>query len=112
VPAFVIDSNPNVPDGRGASAFSARRIIELLKPSPFVLAHVGAILGAIYVGASVELVLLALALYAVRMFFITAGYHRYFAQGSFKTSRAFQFVLALSGDDGLTLALGAVLELE
>jgi stearoyl-CoA desaturase (delta-9 desaturase) len=31
------------------------------------------------------------------MFFITAGYHRYFAHRSFKTHRWFQFVLALGG---------------
>jgi stearoyl-CoA desaturase (delta-9 desaturase) len=31
----------------------------------------------------------------VRMFAITAGYHRYFAHRTFKTSRAFQLVLAL-----------------
>ena len=34
------------------------------------------------------------ALYLVRMFAVTAGYHRYFAHRSFKTSRWFQFVLA------------------
>jgi stearoyl-CoA desaturase (Delta-9 desaturase) len=30
-----------------------------------------------------------------RLFFVTAGYHRYFSHRSFKTSRWFQFVLAL-----------------
>jgi len=29
------------------------------------------------------------------MFFVTAGYHRYFSHRSFKTSRAFQFIMAL-----------------
>jgi len=33
--------------------------------------------------------------YAVRMFAITAGYHRYFAHRAFKTSRAGQLVLAV-----------------
>ena len=33
-------------------------------------------------------------LYWLRMFGITAGYHRYFSHRSYKTSRAFQFVLA------------------
>jgi stearoyl-CoA desaturase (delta-9 desaturase) len=33
-------------------------------------------------------------LYYVRMFGITAGYHRYFSHRTFKTSRPFQFVLA------------------
>ena len=43
--------------------------------------------------------LLALACggYVIRMFAVTAGYHRYFSHRSFKTSRAFQFVLALVG---------------
>jgi len=36
-----------------------------------------------------------LALYYVRMFFVTAGYHRYFSHRSFKTSRVFQFIMAL-----------------
>ncbi|MFO0809488.1 MAG: acyl-CoA desaturase [Gemmataceae bacterium] len=36
-------------------------------------------------------------LYVVRMFGITAGYHRYFAHRSYKTSRPFQFVLAWLG---------------
>jgi len=35
--------------------------------------------------------------YAIRMFAITGGYHRYFAHRSFKTSRVFQFLLALLG---------------
>jgi stearoyl-CoA desaturase (delta-9 desaturase) len=40
--------------------------------------------------------LLALALYGVRMFFVTAGYHRYFSHRTFKTSRLFQLLLAIS----------------
>ena len=39
-------------------------------------------------------VLACFALYEVRMFFVTAGYHRYFSHRSFKTSRWFQFLLA------------------
>ena len=34
---------------------------------------------------------------ATRMFGLTAGYHRYFCHRAFKTSRLFQFVLALLG---------------
>lgn len=33
-------------------------------------------------------------LYVIRMFFVTAGYHRYFSHRAFKTSRFFQFILA------------------
>ena len=37
------------------------------------------------------------ALYVIRMFGITAGFHRYFSHRSFKTSRVFQFFLAFLG---------------
>ena len=37
-------------------------------------------------------VALAMALYALRIFAIGAGYHRYFAHRAFSTSRFFQFV--------------------
>ena len=37
------------------------------------------------------------ALYVIRMFGITAGFHRYFSHRSFKTSRGFQFLLAFLG---------------
>ena len=40
---------------------------------------------------------LVAASYSARMFGITAGYHRYFAHRAFKTSRWFQFILALLG---------------
>ena len=40
---------------------------------------------------------LCVALYFVRMFGITAGYHRYFSHRSYKTSRVFQFVMAWLG---------------
>jgi stearoyl-CoA desaturase (delta-9 desaturase) len=41
--------------------------------------------------------ILCAAMYLVRMFGITAGYHRYFAHRSFKTSRVGQFLLACLG---------------
>jgi stearoyl-CoA desaturase (delta-9 desaturase) len=36
-------------------------------------------------------------MYGIRMFGITAGYHRYFSHRAFKTGRFFQFILALTG---------------
>lgn len=62
----------------------------------FFLVH-GAVLGVFFVPFSWSMVWLCLALFWIRMFGITAGYHRYFAHRSFKTSRAFQFVLAVLG---------------
>lgn len=38
--------------------------------------------------------LIFLASYSLRVFTLTAGYHRYFSHKSFKTSRLFQFILA------------------
>lgn len=60
------------------------------------LIHVGTLLAFVR-GADAGLVALAVAFYFVRMFAITAGYHRYFAHRSFKTSRVVQFLLALLG---------------
>jgi stearoyl-CoA desaturase (Delta-9 desaturase) len=48
-------------------------------------------------GAPLEALLLCTATYAVRLFAITGVYHRYFSHKSYKTSRAFQFVLAFLG---------------
>jgi stearoyl-CoA desaturase (delta-9 desaturase) len=58
-------------------------------------AHIVAVAGAIWVGWSWSALWWLVGGYAARMFAITAGYHRYFAHRTFKTSRAFQFVLAL-----------------
>jgi stearoyl-CoA desaturase (Delta-9 desaturase) len=58
--------------------------------------HFGAVM-ALVMGARPVDVAICLGLYLLRMFAITAGYHRYFAHRAFKTSRAFQFILALVG---------------
>jgi stearoyl-CoA desaturase (delta-9 desaturase) len=58
--------------------------------------HVAAF-AAIWTGVRREALLFGLAYYLVGMFAVTAGYHRYFAHRAFKTSRTFQFVLALLG---------------
>ena len=60
---------------------------------PFVLIHLLA-LGVFFVKFRWAYLITSIALVAVRMFFVTAGYHRYFSHRSFKTSRAFQFVMA------------------
>jgi len=53
-----------------------------------------ACLGVLWTGVRWTDLALCLWLYYARMFFVTAGYHRYFSHRSFKTSRAFQFALA------------------
>ena len=60
---------------------------------PFVVVHTAS-LAAFFVEFRWEYLVLSLALYYVGMFFVTAGYHRYFAHRTYRTSRAFQFVLA------------------
>src|SRR6478609_7553154 len=57
--------------------------------------HVAALVGVIACGLSWSGILLAVGAYFVRMFVVTAAYHRYFSHRSFKTSRWFQLVLAL-----------------
>ncbi|HTE52136.1 MAG TPA: acyl-CoA desaturase [Kofleriaceae bacterium] len=66
------------------------------KSWPFWAVHLTAIIGVIASGWSWSGFALAVGLYWVRMFFVTAGYHRYFSHRSFKTSRPFQFLLALA----------------
>ena len=62
---------------------------------PYWGVHVLAIVGVAITGFSWWGVALALAFYVPRMFFVTGGYHRYFSHRSYKTSRWFQYVLAL-----------------
>lgn len=59
----------------------------------FVLVHLVP-LAAIWTGVTATSVVLAVTLYVVRMFAITAGYHRYFSHRTFKTSRIGQFLFA------------------
>ncbi len=68
---------------------------DIVYPSaiPFVLAHL-ACFGALWSGVTATSLWLAFGLYWLRMFAVTAGYHRYFSHRSFKTSRAGQFLLA------------------
>jgi stearoyl-CoA desaturase (Delta-9 desaturase) len=61
---------------------------------PFFLVHLG-VLGALWSGVTWQAVVCCVVLYVVRMFGVTAGYHRYFAHRSFKTGRVMQFLLAL-----------------
>ncbi|HEX4492462.1 MAG TPA: acyl-CoA desaturase [Acidimicrobiia bacterium] len=63
---------------------------------PFGLVHLVPFL-AIFTGVTEKVVLLAFATFAVRMFLITAGYHRYFSHRSFRTNRVVQFLLAFGG---------------
>lgn len=65
--------------------------------APFFAVHVAAAIGAVLVEFHWEYLALAVGMYYLRMFGITAGYHRYFSHRAYKTNRAFQLVLALLG---------------
>jgi stearoyl-CoA desaturase (delta-9 desaturase) len=68
---------------------------DIMYPStlPFILLHVSSV-AAFWSGITWQAVAICVTLYWLRMFAITAGYHRYFSHRSYSTSRLFQFVLA------------------
>ncbi len=67
--------------------------IEFLRILPFILLHL-ACFTVFFVGFSATALIIAVMLYALRMFAITGFYHRYFAHKAFKTSRFVQFIFA------------------
>jgi stearoyl-CoA desaturase (delta-9 desaturase) len=67
--------------------------ISLPRLIPFAAVHL-VCLAVFWTGVRWSDVVLALGMYYLGMFFVTAGYHRYFSHRSFKTSRVFQFILA------------------
>jgi stearoyl-CoA desaturase (Delta-9 desaturase) len=84
----VVPAPPGRPDFRWFDYFAPRTI-------PFWLVHAAAVAGVVLCGWSWTGLLVAVAAYFVRMVIVTAGYHRYFSHRAFKTSRAFQLVLAV-----------------
>lgn len=75
---------------------SGSRDIDWMRIIPFIALHLGC-LAVIWVGVSVFAVGVAVALYLLRMFAITAFYHRFFSHKSFKTSRVVQLIFAVIG---------------
>src|SRR4051812_40777256 len=78
------------------TAVAPNKFEKVFNAAGILAIHAGAVV-ALFLGVRVIDVALCLAFYFVRMFVITAGYHRYFSHRSYKTSRAFQLVLALVG---------------
>ena len=72
------------------------RRIEWTRVLPFLGIHAGC-LAAFWVGASATALAVAAALFALRMFAITAFYHRYFSHRAFRTTRAAQLLFAVLG---------------
>ncbi|MDE2138411.1 MAG: acyl-CoA desaturase [Gammaproteobacteria bacterium] len=70
--------------------------IDWVRTAPFIGLHL-ACFAVLWVGVSGTALAVAAGTYAIRMFAITAFYHRYFAHRTFRTSRALQFVFACLG---------------
>ena len=70
----------------------------------FLLLHLG-VLAAFFYPPTTRLLVWLAATYAVRMFGVTAGYHRYFSHRSYRLGRTAQFLMALlaqtSGQKGV-----------
>lgn len=87
------------------NVMSGPKTSELDRCIPFVFLHVSC-LAAFWTGVSPVALGTAIALYWLRMFAITAFYHRYFSHKTFSTSRFMQFVFAFCG--GTAVQRGAL----
>jgi len=80
--------------GRGYQILSGDSGYRRLGAIPYALVHLLAF-GWIWTGVTGRAAVCFAALYVMRIFGVTIGYHRYFAHRSFRTGRVFQFLLAL-----------------
>ena len=64
---------------------------------PFIALHL-ACLAAFFIDVSTTAIVVCLGLFWLRLFAITAFYHRYFSHRSYKTNRFWQFIFALLGN--------------
>ncbi|WP_455217568.1 acyl-CoA desaturase [Kaarinaea lacus] len=74
----------------------SERKIDWLRTIPFIALHLS-VLFVFIVGWSPVAIMVAVAMYMLRMFAITAFYHRYFSHKAFRTSRLVQFIFASIG---------------
>jgi len=74
--------------------------VDWMRCVPFIILHLGCF-AVFWVGWSWTAVAIAVGLYLVRMFAITAFYHRYFAHRTFRTSRLAQFAFAVLGNSAM-----------
>lgn len=89
--------NEAIPVGSNALAPTRPGRIQWLRISPFLMMQAGCLLLPL-VGWSPAALLVCAGLYALRMFAITAFYHRYFAHRSYQTGRLQQFCFGLLGN--------------
>jgi stearoyl-CoA desaturase (Delta-9 desaturase) len=82
-PPFLVDGDPSEKIAWGQTI-------------PFILLHLMP-LGMLWFHPTLGDMLACVGLYALRMFFITGGYHRYFAHRGYKLGRVMQFIMAFGG---------------
>jgi stearoyl-CoA desaturase (delta-9 desaturase) len=70
--------------------------IDWLRIIPFILIHISCV-AVIWVGTSTTAVIICMLSYLIRMFAITAFYHRYFSHKTFKTHKIIQTIFAAIG---------------
>ncbi len=94
-----MDHASTAPTRTTRSAFErpADEKVNWVSSIPFLAFHVVALVGTIMFGITPIALVLFLFMVWGRIWFITAGYHRYFAHRSYRTSRAFQLFLAVGG---------------
>ncbi|MDF1811237.1 MAG: acyl-CoA desaturase [Verrucomicrobiales bacterium] len=101
LPTFVPGKNTNTGSETDSSPddipFAEPKRIDLRGIPPYLILH-GGCLAVYFTGWSWFAIGAAVFLYLVRMFAITAFYHRYFSHRAFKTSRFMQFVFAALGN--------------
>lgn len=76
--------------------------VNVLASTPFILMHVACLM-VFWAGFSLTALGVMVFTYYLRAFGLTAGFHRYFAHRSYKTSRPFQFVLGWIGTSAAQL---------
>jgi stearoyl-CoA desaturase (delta-9 desaturase) len=90
------DSDAGITNDRNQLSDETRKV-NWLRCLPFILIHL-ACFGVLLVGWSPAAVIMCLAMFWLRMFAITAFYHRYFAHKAYKTNRFWQFIFAILGN--------------
>ncbi len=76
--------------------------ISILSRLPFIVMHLACLL-VFVVGVSPAALIVFFITLIIRMFGLTAGFHRYCSHKSFKTSRVFQFILLFIGTSAAQL---------
>lgn len=85
---------------RGTHEPRPHTTMQVVSDALFIAMH-GALLFVLVFPITWKLFALTLGGYLVRMWAITAGYHRYFAHRSYKTSRAWQLAMAILGETAM-----------